>query len=237
MENSHLKSIIKQKLAFTLAEVLVTLAIIGIIAAMTIPIIITKYEKQQTVTGLQKADSVLSSAFARSVNDNGPSTFWLDPTVTLDIPNSATWWNTYLIPYLNVQKSCNTVISGTNSTNCWAESTWLDNQSLAVSDGWITLILNDGMTMLLRLVSTGYGQLFVDINGLKKPNVVGKDIFRFDYNFSLEKVKLNGQGNNRTSLLQAADNSCNKIHGNQMGVSCGAIIQMDGWKISDDYPW
>ena len=41
--------------AFTLAEVLITLGIIGIVAAMTLPILIGKYQKMQTATQLKKA--------------------------------------------------------------------------------------------------------------------------------------------------------------------------------------
>ena len=41
------------RLAFTLAEVLVTLGIIGIIAALTMPALITKYQKKQTVAQLK----------------------------------------------------------------------------------------------------------------------------------------------------------------------------------------
>ena len=36
--------------AFTLAEILITLGIIGVVAAMTIPTLITNYQKKQTVT-------------------------------------------------------------------------------------------------------------------------------------------------------------------------------------------
>ena len=43
------------KKAFTLAEVLITLGIIGIVAAMTLPTLIGKYQKKQTVTQLKKA--------------------------------------------------------------------------------------------------------------------------------------------------------------------------------------
>jgi len=41
--------------AFTLAEVLLTLAIIGVVAALTIPAVITKVTKDQYVTGLKKS--------------------------------------------------------------------------------------------------------------------------------------------------------------------------------------
>ena len=47
--------------AFTLAEVLITLGIIGVVAALTLPTLISNYKKQTYVTGLQKAYSVLNN--------------------------------------------------------------------------------------------------------------------------------------------------------------------------------
>lgn len=49
--------------AFTLAEVLITLGIIGIVAAMTIPTLITNHQKRQTVVKLQRAISVMNQAY------------------------------------------------------------------------------------------------------------------------------------------------------------------------------
>ncbi|MBP7212243.1 prepilin-type N-terminal cleavage/methylation domain-containing protein, partial [bacterium] len=48
------------KTAFTLAEVLITLGIIGIVAALTIPTLMNKSQKQQTVTALKKSYSTFS---------------------------------------------------------------------------------------------------------------------------------------------------------------------------------
>lgn len=43
-----------QKFGFNLAEVLITLAIIGVVAALTIPNLATKYQKKVTVERLRK---------------------------------------------------------------------------------------------------------------------------------------------------------------------------------------
>ena len=48
--------------AFTLAEVLITLAIIGVVAAISIPSVISNSQQQEFKTGLRKAVSVLNSA-------------------------------------------------------------------------------------------------------------------------------------------------------------------------------
>ena len=56
--------------AFTLAEVLITLGIIGIVAAMTIPTLIQNYQKRAYVAGLQKAYAQLAQAFKLAMADD-----------------------------------------------------------------------------------------------------------------------------------------------------------------------
>lgn len=58
-----------KKSAFTLAEVLITLGIIGVVAAMTIPTLLAKYQEKQTVTKLKQTYSILSQAI-RSVQED-----------------------------------------------------------------------------------------------------------------------------------------------------------------------
>lgn len=61
---------------FTLAEVLITLAIIGIVAALTIPNLIVKYQEKQTVTRFKWVYSTLANAFTMAVAENGSPENW-----------------------------------------------------------------------------------------------------------------------------------------------------------------
>ena len=56
---------------FTLSEVLITLAIIGIVAAITVPTIMANYTKQAKSAKLKKAASVVSQACKKALADNG----------------------------------------------------------------------------------------------------------------------------------------------------------------------
>ena len=69
---------IKEKLAFTLAEVLITLGVIGVVAAITIPGLITSYNKKITETRLAKFYSVFNQAIRLSVAENGDVDTWDD---------------------------------------------------------------------------------------------------------------------------------------------------------------
>ncbi len=60
-----------QKKGFTLAEILITLAIIGVVAVLTIPTVVRNYQKTQTVTQLKKVYSALSNTTNFAIADYG----------------------------------------------------------------------------------------------------------------------------------------------------------------------
>ena len=64
------------KVAFTLAEVLITLCIIGIVAAMTLPVLMGKYVERERITALKKTYSLLQQAFEIAVVKNGTPDSW-----------------------------------------------------------------------------------------------------------------------------------------------------------------
>lgn len=64
------------KRAFTLAEVLITLGGIGVIAAMTLPMLVHYYKEQETVAKVKKFYSIFSQAYSRAILDNGTIDTW-----------------------------------------------------------------------------------------------------------------------------------------------------------------
>ena len=63
------------KKGFTLAEVLITLGIIGVVAAMTLPSVINKYRRNVVETRLAKFYSIMNQALARSKSEKGELLF------------------------------------------------------------------------------------------------------------------------------------------------------------------
>ena len=93
----------KLKFGFTLAEVLITLGIIGIVAAITIPNLITNYQKHVTVTKLQRAISVLNQAYKLSFDEVG------EPSVSESKAMGAEeYFRQYWAPYLKTSLLCKT---------------------------------------------------------------------------------------------------------------------------------
>ncbi len=74
-----------KKCAFTLAEVLITLGIIGVVAAITIPSLVTNYQKHVVETKLAKFNSTMNQAMRLSMVDNGdPDGSYFSFSVTQD---------------------------------------------------------------------------------------------------------------------------------------------------------
>ena len=65
----------RSKRGFTLAEVLITLAIIGVVAAVAIPSVIANSQQQEFKTGLKKAVSVLNSAITMNMAIDGETPY------------------------------------------------------------------------------------------------------------------------------------------------------------------
>lgn len=91
--------------AFTLAEVLITLGIIGIVVAMTLPTLIERHNKNVVETRLQKFYSSMNQAIKMAELDYGERGVWFEDNK--DQTKQKEWVNKYLVPYLNVLKVSN----------------------------------------------------------------------------------------------------------------------------------
>ncbi len=215
---------------FTLAEVLITLGIIGIVAAMTMPTLITNYQKKETATRLKYAYSVIAEAVKMSEIDNGPMEDWLDESTETEGTTEVTkkFVDTYLTPYVKTVKTIKMPTSGMPYEYYYKENGQLvsagghTHYSIALANG-IYLHFNANYsqkdTMSLR----------IDTNGQKGPNIVGRDTFFA--NFNSKGFYMKGRGYNRDTLLRYCK-------GDKSGAQlCGALIEFDGWEIKKDYPW
>src|SRR5574344_672166 len=120
---------------FTLAEVLIVLGIIGIVAAMTIPTIVQRAQERATVSQLKKVYSTLSSAYELAIKDNGnPADNWAtsDDSVA-----------TVLMDYLKVSKNC--IKESCDNYTFYR----LDNSS-TLQDFQPRMILSDGTLILFH---------------------------------------------------------------------------------------
>ncbi len=223
-----------RKIAFTLAEVLITLGIIGVVAAMTIPTLVANYQKKETVTALKKAYSQLSQAVKMSELENGDKEYW-----NYDLP-AETFMNTYLKPFLkdveqtngfDIHKTINyKYLNGDRITESSVNDK--NNSVIKLSDG--TIIFVDGWS---SGENTGRG-ILVDTNGFKKPNILGRDLFAFGITPSFGFAPSDLGKVEREEALSVKLHMCSKSKSAwKSGYACSLVIMMDGWEIKSDYPW
>lgn len=211
--------------AFTLAEVLIALGIIGVIAALTLPHLIIENQKKEMLSRLQKAYTTLSQAVRTSELDNGNNSTW-DWGTSGDATSVKQSFDKYWAPYIKIAKVCDTTL-----TDC-GYSDQIKTLSGGGANGVVspttrtTVILNDG-SLLIVWVSSKF--ICVDINSGKAPNVLGKDVFYFalDSNRGLVPIGYD-------IVLSTINLDCST---SGSGSYCAAKIMREGWQISSDYPW
>lgn len=178
------------KVGFTLAEVLITLAIIGVVAAITVPSMMQSTQKQEYVSALKKAYASVYQAYNLMLADNGGDATAVITGITH--ADDAKFLNE-LAKYLKVQKNCGIAMG------CWYTTplNWLNGtQNDADWDSshnnkFGKAILADGSMVLIdiwnetcsgtagSLNSSICGNFQIDINGAKGPNTLGRDYFLF----------------------------------------------------------
>lgn len=157
----------KKKHAFTLAEALITLAIIGVIAALTTPTLVRDARNTQYKTAYKKAFSVASQVWLK-MNFDG---LIVTRPGWNDLSSVLTNFSAFKT-YFNIIKDCNT----NNNSTCWAtgETIWggcPGEEAPAFIDA-------SGMAWTVEVTGSVAGPfLLVDVNGNKGPNVYGKDRF------------------------------------------------------------
>ena len=222
---------LKGKTAFTLAEVLISLAIIGIVAAITIPSVINKYKTHVASVRLKKFYSMMSQAIQMSEIDNGEVKNWNKPAgdITGDdeeydySANSDACYD-FFIKYLAPYIKYNNIEKTPEKENPLSE---------------MTIKLSDGST-----IETHNGDCFdmiYDINGDKLPN---KDAYD-KYTFIICPDKQSAVNNLGDKHFGAMYHNSHAAVDRNMALNlckqyphyCAALLQFDNWEFKSDYPY
>ncbi len=167
------------KIGFTLAEILITLGIIGVVAAMTIPNLIATYKAKRYRSQFLKSYSTIQQVFKRMESDD----ISIDPATYKPL----TYYKTFQ-QYLNGSTDCGHAAlkrpkpcrtyryngsddyKNFSNTNKFTAG-YLDDGSLLLQDGSILYFENaDNQTIFIS----------VDLNGFTTPpNIAGHDLFTF----------------------------------------------------------
>lgn len=179
----------KQRFGFTLAEVLITLGIIGVVAAMTMPTLIQNHQKRSLEVATKKFYSMMSQAVRQYMADEGVDDLRNTPIAReyyndnygdggSEKANKA-FESQFLNKYLKVIKKCE------NSSECFANGYkgWGGTEEGGISKDYDfgygnTYVLSDGS--VTKIAIRPFIDMWVDVNGKKGPNRVGYDLWSMD---------------------------------------------------------
>ena len=209
-------------MGFTLAEVLITLGIIGVVVALTMPTLIANHREKEAVVRLKKTYSTLSNAYISVLNDYGEPSTW-----------NVESWDDVVLMFAKYIKNVKTCKSGTKG--CFANLRRKDLLNNVVDNitHVSTFIINDGIVVGLssqvgieQALSADSFLFVVDINGDKYPNRWGVDTFTF--NVTKEKVIPRGGAGTHARQTMCNPSSNTTTAGWWNGSGCGAwVIQME----------
>lgn len=239
-----------RSVGFTLAEVLIILAVIGVVAALTIPTLVNNYQKHLIAIRLKQAYALFSNVLQRSEVENGAASTWklAQEELQANNPFAPVFRQTYIEPFLKDIKYKKYYYSenwksdiknaaGANLTFCGPDAKGVP----CLNNGMCFWLCKNGDT-----TKTAYIYLIVDLDGPGGEDRVGRDIFAFNINFagsyysgsgllSFNTVYgLNVDDASEDRLLQ----NCNSTDANwSNGFTCSALIKRNNWKIPEQYPW
>lgn len=225
------------KKGFTLAEVLITLAIIGIVAVLTMPALISNYKKVEYSSKLKKFYSTMKQGVMLSELDNGPVGEWLkeggirgdieDDEENIDFDKNSEvifkYINQYLKPYINIVKMGKSKIVSENGIS---------------PDGEAYIVFSDGSYVYLH--NGNCIDFIYDVNGPEAPNEYGRDRFKFLL-CSNEKCEQHNwyTGNCGTFTFNgmASENRNEALTKcKEKAIYCTELLLMDGFEFNKDYP-
>ena len=240
----------ERKVAFTLAEVLITLGIIGIVAAMTMPALITKHQQVVAVNKLKKSYSVLQNAVSAMIaaNDTIPPAkmsfvyqLWDHPTY-FNPDMFSEEFDKYLMHTESVAVdplASQTLKMCANGNENHKGYTFINGNNYNWNNIRHYWVLKDGTCVGLKTTSNwnwlesdnqnDWVVFYVDIDGSYRGyNRFGRDTFAFTFNPDGKIVPfgINIDSNNYFSCRRGA-----------AGLYCTAKLVKDGWQIKKDYPW
>ncbi len=230
------------KKGFTLAEVLITLGIIGVISAMTIPALQTKINRSKVETIFKEDYSIIQQVLKMAEAQDAS----IETIPNSNVEALKTWFKRYMEPNMKTVSVCY------NTAGCWANTgtktlqgnnVKFDRKNVGIGNDIITIRLTNGSNLNFDVYNSGeYKQIFgiettnldtfvifIDTNGDNQPNVVGKDIYVLVW----KEGSLLPAGND-VSTDEVNKNCSMTATGQNAGYYCAKRLMNNNWKIPKD---
>ena len=223
----------KKLKAFTLAEIIITMGIVGVIAALTVPDLLSDYQNKAMAVKIRKSINEVESAIDQYVTAEGKTSFAQTKVLT-----GGQTLDAFVRENFRVIKTCD----GTNTckrdcatgdeacakevetckeqvaaAGCFANEEYIsiDNSASANFNCSETSYILADSSAICMTIDSGLIDVHIDVNGTEPPNFGGRDMFKFTIN---SKAEIKGG--------DAAN--CKK---NSNGYGCIAKLQQNNWKM------
>ncbi len=245
----------KKYSAFTLAEVLITLTILGVIAAITLPVLQDNVNKSAWTNGLKVAKGNIESAIANMMADYSADSLsdtpiWADPTTKWtegDEYTTPTEYKAYDIASLQKYFKIDSVTEGIDY-----DIYTLNNEKTSIANPGtrFNLTNNSSFNMFItqnadgvdtstaadcgNIICAEYAKVYIDVNGKKGPNTFGKDIYSFSLSEHGRLVPYGSEALNKLNNTPTWKTDCSGNHPESTWNSeaCTARVIDEGYKIN-----
>lgn len=205
------------KRGFTLAEVLITLGIIGTVAAMTLPALNTKIRQKIYSARLKTFYSTMRQVILLGENDFGSVDTWEKDTSNTEFIDK------YFAPYMKFSKKSK------NKYLCYTQGLCITVPTMELPNGTeISIHRGDCIDIIF------------DVNGNAPPNMGGKDLFMFLACAQNNLSHCGGQGFctygiNSKNMHAQRDTYLQMCRTSPQ--TCSTLLKYDNWEFQNDYPY
>ena len=243
------------KRAFTMAEMMVVVVILGVIAALVLPGMIQDHQKQINLAKTAKWYNEISKMVAMKNLEED------DGIATKTVNSHGIAYLTTLDEAFEFFKPLRPIKIDTSTekkrwTYHWLSGEVCDQRTCLYNGGATVLQLPDGATINTSTYAgdIAYKAFAIDPNGKKGPNIVGQDLFIFAITEEngVQPVGSPGAGTGeelfgeydrdvltgKKAPSRGGDSSyaCSE-NAAKGGFWCSALLRMDGWTFKEDYPY
>ncbi len=217
------------KKGFTLAEILLALSIVGIIAVLTVPVFMGSYKEKIYASSLKKTYTEITTAITALLADEQAGDNQNFYNTSAGVSNSS--YNSgaqyFLDNYFKLVK--NTTKCSNTSNPCYKAGTYHNKagNNGTLSSDYKCALISTGALVCMK-VTGGRAYIVVDVNGKRSPNTVGEDVFSF-------YIQPDGTVVDVYDLIYT--NNCNSASSGSLEIiasGCFNDVMKNGWKVKMD---
>ena len=211
------------KYAFTLAEVLITVGIIGVVASLTMPTVIGSYQKQANITLLRKTMNDFETALDTYITEEGKTKLSHTEIYQTD----------------GIEKFMNAKFNARKINNFASSYQSISGRTRDFSCSNLYTLPSGAAVCFTSLSYAATGQnliadftVYIDVNGTKKPNIGGRDMFTFYISHESGAIKSLGPLDDSEICDIESGTLCQRCLDKEFGQGCISLLQNNNWKMN-----